>query len=331
MDAINSYIDHMFRGLPKTDEVSRAQRELQQMCEDRYNELRAEGMSDNEAVGRVITQFGNLDELADDLGIRRELDGVDSSDDAIDLSREEAERFLRVRGRGARLIALGIFVILLGVTQMIWFNAGAESGNPNAISLVLFFIGIIIAVALFIVGGMSLNRYDRFEKHSLRLDESTLHHYREVRESEQGRYVASIVTGVTLIIIGFGVGAVTGLVFNQWGDGNAAEAWASVMPLIISIGVGVLVVGGMRRGSLDRLTSEGDYDPEKRKENDLIGRLAGPYWMLVLVVFLAWGFIGDAWDRSWIVWPISGVLFALIAVSVGSWFGSGDGRKAVRR
>ncbi len=27
MDAINSYIDHMFRGLPKSDEVSRAQRD----------------------------------------------------------------------------------------------------------------------------------------------------------------------------------------------------------------------------------------------------------------------------------------------------------------
>lgn len=321
MDAIKSYIDHMFRSLPTTDEVIRAQRELQQMCEDRYTELRAEGASENEAVGKVITQFGNLDEVADDLGIRRELDGF-AGDDALDVSRDDAERFLRVRRTGARIIALGIIVILLGVSQMIWFNSGQEEGGANVISLVLFFFGIAVAVALFIVGGMSLARFDRYEKHTLRLDAATMQHYRDVRESEQTRHIAAIVTGVMFIILGFGVGAIGGLLDVQ---ANGSVHWlVSLMPLIISVGVAVLIVGSMRRGSLDRLTSEGDFDPEKRKENEFLGRVSGPYWMLALVIFLAWSFIGDAWDRSWIVWPIAGVLFGLIAVTMESWFGDRD-------
>lgn len=36
------------------------------------------------------------------------------------------------------------------------------------------------------------------------------------------------------------------------------------------------------------------------------------------VIFLAWSFIGDAWDRSWIVWPIGGVLFGVIAAGAGA-------------
>ena len=90
MDAITSYIDHMFRALPHTAEVRRARSELLQMSEDRYRELVAEGASENEAVGRVITQFGNLDEIADDLGIRSAVDGVDNA--AIAVSAAEAER-----------------------------------------------------------------------------------------------------------------------------------------------------------------------------------------------------------------------------------------------
>ncbi len=290
------------------------------MCEDRYNELRAEGVSENEAVGRIITQFGNLDELADDLGIRSEVDGAPTDDNALDVSREEAEKFLRVRRSGSQLIALGIVMILLGVSQMIWLNAGNEEGDVNVISLVLFFLGVAVAVGRFITGGMSMSRYDRYEKKTLRLDAATLRRYQDVRDAEQGRYIASIVTGVIIIILGFGMGAVSGVLIDQWSAGPALEWLAGLMPLIISAGVAVLIIGGMRRGSLDRLTSEGDFDPEKRKENDLIGRIAGPYWMLALVIFLAWSFIGDAWDRSWMVWPIAGVLFALIAVTINSFF-----------
>ena len=40
------------------------------MMEDKYTELIASGMRENEAVGTVITEFGNLDELAESLGIQ---------------------------------------------------------------------------------------------------------------------------------------------------------------------------------------------------------------------------------------------------------------------
>lgn len=324
MDAIRSYIDHMFRGLPSTVQVVGARRELLQRCDDRYHELRAEGASEHEAVGAVIAQFGNLDEFADELGIRPEVDGLaQQDDDALDVSGDEAEQFLRVRRTGARLIALGIVVILLGVSQLIWFNSTAEADTVNVVSFALFFLGIAIAVALFIVGGMSMGRYDRYEHRTIRLDGATLQHYRDLREAEQGRFTASIVIGVTLIILGVGLGAVGGILVDQ---GAGDTYWmVSLLPLVVSLGVAALVIGGIRRGSLDRLTSEGDYQPNKRKQNDLVGRIAGPYWMLALLIFLAWGFIGDGWDRSWMVWPIAGVLFALIAVTAESWVGDRGG------
>ena len=59
MNAIQSYIENLFKPLPDSREVRRARTELLQMCEDRYTELRNSGASDNEAVGQVITQFGN--------------------------------------------------------------------------------------------------------------------------------------------------------------------------------------------------------------------------------------------------------------------------------
>lgn len=68
METIKNYLETMFRNLPDTDQVRKAKKELLQMMEDKFSELRNNGVSENEAVGTVISEFGNLEELAEDLG-----------------------------------------------------------------------------------------------------------------------------------------------------------------------------------------------------------------------------------------------------------------------
>ena len=60
METIKNYLENMFSHLPNTPEVQKAKYELYQMMEDKYNELISEGKSDNEAIGIVISEFGNL-------------------------------------------------------------------------------------------------------------------------------------------------------------------------------------------------------------------------------------------------------------------------------
>ena len=69
METIRNYLSTMFAGLPDTPEVRKAYEELAAMMEDKYTELIAEGCGENEAVGTVISEFGNLEELAQTLGI----------------------------------------------------------------------------------------------------------------------------------------------------------------------------------------------------------------------------------------------------------------------
>lgn len=69
METIRNYLETMFARLPITFEVQKAKNELGQMMEDKYTELIKDGKTENEAVGIVISEFGNLDELAEELGI----------------------------------------------------------------------------------------------------------------------------------------------------------------------------------------------------------------------------------------------------------------------
>ena len=42
------------------------------------------------------------------------------------------------------------------------------------------------------------------------------------------------------------------------------------------------------------------------------------YWLFIVVVFLAYSFLTSDWGRSWIIWPVAGVLFALLRLIAGS-------------
>lgn len=97
METIKNYLENMFSHLPNTPEVQKAKYELYQMMEDKYNELISEGKSDNEAIGIVISEFGNLDELADSLGIKSFVDPSQAMPAANTLSHETAAAFLGIQ------------------------------------------------------------------------------------------------------------------------------------------------------------------------------------------------------------------------------------------
>jgi len=69
MDAIDTFLDAMFVPYPATPRLLEAKGELRAMMEDAYADAIGRGKTHNEAVGQVITDFGNLEELAPALGI----------------------------------------------------------------------------------------------------------------------------------------------------------------------------------------------------------------------------------------------------------------------
>ncbi|MEF3323018.1 permease prefix domain 1-containing protein [Gulosibacter sp. GYB002] len=327
MEAITTYLNHMFQGLPATPELQRARAELGQMAEDRYHELIAEGVSENEAVGRVISQFGNLEELADELGIRAELDRV--HEDGLRLDEQQAGRFVSVRQRAAHLIGGGVLVALLGVAALVLLTPdettetylfSPEHANVfTAVGFGIMFLCFAIAVGMFVFAGVSLSRFEAAER-GVDVPLSARQDYGRMRETETGRFALQLAIGIGVILLGLAAVPIVDILTGE----NEAAAHITVTVLLVLVGVGVylLVLAGMRRTTLGMLAQEGEYDPARRereqKSNRLLELIAGPYWMLIVVIYMAWSFIGNSWGTSWIVWPIGGVLFGLIAVTTQS-------------
>jgi len=69
MDQIKSYIDAVFAGMPNTKVVAEMKQDILESMQERYKELLSQGNNENEALGIVISQFGNIDEIKKELGM----------------------------------------------------------------------------------------------------------------------------------------------------------------------------------------------------------------------------------------------------------------------
>ena len=309
-DVIRTYISGLFTDLPQTPEVERARTELLQMSEDKYQQLRADGSSDAEATGRVITEFGNLDELADDLGIRDAVGGEETA--PLALTEQEIDTILERSLRGARLVAAGVGIIILGVALLV---ALVDRGPvPFVVGMVGMLVAIASGVGSIIFGASMRRGLERIGSADVRVPAEILPKLRPALERAEQRRTIGIVAGVALIILGVAFPIVVPLL--------APERWvllgASALLVCTAIGVYAIVSSTMRHGAYETLTTPWRTHLDQAQEDESWsgpgGTVAAVYWPVAVLVFLSWSFIWDAWDRSWIVWPIAGVAFPVVVL-----------------
>ena len=316
MEAIKSYLENMFLHLPKTAEVMRAKEELAQMMEDKYSQLRSEGRTDNEAVGQVISEFGNLEELAETLGIPQEVRDLEADTKDIALSDAEVERYLQVSKETGKRIALGVGLILLGFANLIFLNALAERGYvaekiAQAAGVGGLLLMIALAVYIFIMAGVKSGKYENLETTIVKIDPYLHDRIVQMKEDYRPDFARRIAGGVGLILLSV-VALVTVAILEVGGE-FAVMLLVCVLLLAIGSAVGLFISAGSEMEAYDKLLNEGDYTKQHKAENSFAGKISGPYWLLAVVIYLTWSFITNDWGSTWIVWPIAGVLFALIS------------------
>ncbi|MCI8442286.1 MAG: hypothetical protein HFG27_07135 [Provencibacterium sp.] len=69
MKAIENFIDAVMGSFPRTEETQELRRSLLEHTQDKYEALLAEGMGEYEALGRVVEEFGSVEELRAGLGL----------------------------------------------------------------------------------------------------------------------------------------------------------------------------------------------------------------------------------------------------------------------
>ena len=245
MNAIRNYLDNMFRNLPNTEAVRRAKSELLQMMEDKYEELISEGKTENEAVGIVISEFGNLDELADSLGISEAVTENPVEDKPM-LSMDRVKEYLSMINTKAILLPLGIALCIVSVVSPILTDI-----LPDALNVIgaggMFGI-IAIAVGLFIFSGIKSKEYAEVKNKECSLSIEGAEYVRNERRGFKNSYGLMSSFGIGLCILSF----LNPILLDRIPFINS-NVGAAMMFVFVALGVFLITSANTRMNGYDRL------------------------------------------------------------------------------
>lgn len=270
METIINYFDHIFLVLPPTAEVQKAKEELLGMAEDRYHELKEQGRSENEAVGTVIEEFGNIDELAADLGVDFETTNLENQHF---LSQKDVESYLHTCERADRQLGLGVFLLFLSPALLIILGLLNSGMRPMVSPAVIGCVGVpfllvfvAVGLCLIIFSSFSRRPFRYLESEIFRMDYSTAAGVEEEYRAQQNNFVLCVMIGVVLLIVGVISVIVMGIFY--WTiplivRGIAVDA----MMILYGIGIFSFILAGMsqKRFKILRQTERFSVKIKERK------------------------------------------------------------------
>ena len=308
METIVVYLENMFANLPRTSEVEHLKQELLTGMEDKYLELKREGKSENEAIGIVISEFGNIEELTAELGI----EPVHMEEMVPVLTEEEAYAYTTAKKSAGLWTGLGVLLCATGVGFLIFMSTLAENygistaqssiDTGTVIGLIGMFLLVAVAVGMFIHSGMKLERFSYLEE-GFQLPYTLKQNLQRNQANFALTYRVALITGVSLCILA------PALIFAAaYLNDRYAPYGVSSFMVMAGVGVFLFVYYGNTQGAYTTLLEEHHLTAEKKEEVRAVKAVEAVIWPLTIAIFLFTGFVMHRWDINWVVFPIAGVL-----------------------
>lgn len=278
--------------------------------EGRQEKNREEKKTEEKAEGNADLQQNREEKLSRDRarGAGR--------NDVRKVTMEEAKDFLSMREESASKIALGVSLCILSPVILILLAGGAEFGLINASEDKMGMLGtaillaiVAVAVAIFIPQGIKLARYEYMEKGFIELDHQTKSTIRILKEDFEPEFSRKIMFGVFLCIVSVIPIFVLGVIFGE-DDGFHFVAAVAVLLVVVSFAVNIFVKAGIRQGSYQILLEEGEYTREEKDK--MLEIISTVYWLVITAIYLAYSFLTFEWHISWVIWPVAGVIYAIV-------------------
>ena len=348
MDTIETFLDNMFAPYPTTPRLTEARAELRAMMEDAYNDAIAQGKTHNEAVGQVITDFGNLEELAPVLGIAADIrpDAEPQAAPAADtptgpsrpayqmVTLPEAQALAQAKRSTASTLAHAVSLFVCAPTVLIVLTSLTQTGRIAISDNTASFIGVTFALLLVGLGVVMLVQRRAAFSSVRHLVEGrftpdpvvTAWAARERLNQETVRTRRLTIAVFLWIVSALPILATSMLTPDHGPQSELSSVGVAISLVIIATGLSIYLPAAWASSTYTTLThpgGSGEYSSRRsggeEDEDPLIGFVASIYWPGTVIIYMLWSFVFNAWRFSWIMWPIAGALFGLFASARAAW------------
>ena len=314
METIRNYLESMFRGLPQTEKVMKAKSELLQMMEDKYTELIRSGKTENEAVGEVIQNFGNLEDLADDLGIKDVLHQSKYSDvQRRKVSFEDITEYLSAVKKAILMRCAGIFLCIICVVFPI---IGDAAGMNEALFVTLMFVSIGCGVVLICLASSVVEQWRYIKTEPCSIDAVSIDYLKNKHRDFTPTYSVLSSVGVLLCILCF----IPAVIFDELGGKFMDDLGGALLFVFVGAGVFMMVFAKSMKKTYHRLLNineQIDFEEDEKKSlekitNKNVRVIMSAYWSVVTCIYLCVSFLTFRWEITWLIWPIAAAVNTII-------------------
>ena len=263
----------------------------------------------------VTTDYLIKDELEEEEYAPSQMQENESESDRSvhKVTMEMANEYLQIIDWSAGKTAFATVLCILSPIVLLMLGAMSEMPNyhisENAaagIGICVLIVLIAIAVTIFILCGMKTKKYEFMEKEDIETVYGVSGMVKEKRDAYHSPYVTQLVIGIACCICS--VIPLFGTLAVSESDFYMVSAVCMLLALV-AIGTYFIVRSAAKMNAMNQLLEEEDYTRQKKHENK---KMSGPvmvYWLIATAIYLAWSFTTNDWDRTWIIWPVVGVLF----------------------
>lgn len=275
-----------------------------------------------------ILQLAQVFGVSTDYLLKDEMEAVEYSGEeetsGIRISLKQAEEFLAVRQSELKKVAIGVMMCILSPILLIvlpvlaipapgevvgWFTEETAAG----LGLTALLVIVAAAVALFVVAGMRLGKYESWEKEPIELDYGVKGIVEERLKACEGDCTRNIVLGVVLCILS-PIPLISAALFGA--PDVVLVGLVGVLLALVAVAVVFFITSAPIRGGCQILLRVGDYTPDNIEKQKKADRIGGIYWPVVVALYLAVSFITNRWEITWIIWPVAAVAFGAVSAFV---------------
>lgn len=267
-----------------------------------------------------ILQLGNLFGVTTDYLLKDELvdaefvEGVDETP-IRKISLAEANDYLEQRKNASVQIAIATLLCIISPILIFLLLAFSECTSipitenlAVGIGMVALFSLVTIAVVIYIRVGFKNAPYEFLEKEPFETEYGVTGLAREKQKTYRNTYIKYNIFGTCACILS----PVPLICAALSGKGLLVMIMLCVTLLTVAIGVMFFIVAGVRWASMQKLLKEGEFSEKGKQKNKIIEAIGTVYWLLATAIYLGWSFLTSDWHITWVIWPIAGVLFAVV-------------------
>lgn len=265
-----------------------------------------------------ILQLGNLFGVTTDYLLKDDIEDEEFVDDSDNsnikrVTLVEANEYLQWRKQASVGIAAATFLCILSVVPLLilgavaeYFSFGISDTSAAVIGLCILIVMVAIAVGIFVFCYFHNTSYEFLDKDIFDTEYGVRGMVKEKQKDYKNTYIKFNIIGVCICIISpvsLFAGAFTENEFLM-------VIMLSVTIVLAGVGVMLLIIAGVCWASMQKLLNEGEFTVQGKKKSKIKESIGKIYWPIVTAAYLGWSFITNNWEITWIIWPVSAVLFA---------------------